>query len=136
MVPKSCSRRGGAYADADFVLTGNALTVEIDTWHNRQNNTERHTDPTNVNHIAITQNADAGDLLAWFEVPDVEDLQPHIVRVDLTGDLMRITYDGSIVIEQPVTFSFKGGYMFFSGSTGWATNYHRFDDLQILHDCQ
>ncbi len=127
---------GGAYADPDFVLTGDALTVEIDTWHNRQNNTERHTDPTNVNHIAITQNADAGDHLAWFEVPDIEDLQPHIVRVDLTGNLMRITYDGAIIIEQPVTFSFKGGYMFFSGSTGWATNYHRFDDLQILHDCQ
>jgi hypothetical protein len=127
---------GGAYADPDFVLTGDALTVEIDTWHNQLNNVERHTDPTNVNHIAITQNADAGDHLAWFEVPDVEDLQPHIVRVDLTGNLMRITYDGAIIIEQPVVFSFKGGYMFFSGSTGWATNFHRFDDLQILHNCQ
>ena len=99
---------GGGYADSDFTLNGDALTVEIDTWFNRQNNTtERHTDPTSVNHIAITQNADPGDHIAWFEVPNVEDLQPHTVRVDLTGDLMRITYDGQIVIEQPVNFTFK-----------------------------
>ncbi|MGB0645706.1 MAG: lectin-like domain-containing protein, partial [Bradymonadia bacterium] len=127
---------GGGYTDPDFNLPGSALTVEIDTWFNQQDDVQRHTDPTSVNHIAITQNADAGDHIAWFEVPDIEDLEPHTIRVDLVGDVMRITYDGQPILEQPITFTFKGGYMFFSGSTGWATNYHRFDNLQILHGCQ
>ena len=32
-------------------------------------------------------------------------------------------------------FSFRGGYIGFTGSTGYYTNYHRFDNLQILDDC-
>jgi hypothetical protein len=31
---------------------------------------------------------------------------------------------------------FRGGYIFFSGSTGYYTNYHRFDDLNVVHTCQ
>ena len=64
----------GGYTDPDFNLPGSAA-VEIDTWFNQQDDVQRHT--TSVNHIAITQNADAGDHIAWFEVPNIEDLQPH-----------------------------------------------------------
>ena len=128
---------GGAYQDPDFTLAGDALTVEIDTWKNQFNGTsQRHTDPTEQNHIAITQNADPGDHLVWFPVPNIEDLQPHVIRLDLLDGSMRISFDGELVIEQDITFAFKGGYMFFSGSTGWATNFHRVDDLRILHDCR
>ncbi len=128
---------GGAYQDPDFTLNGDAITVEIDTWRNVDNGTtQRHTDPTEQNHIAITQNADPGDHVAWFPVPNIEDLQPHTIRLDLLDGSMRISFDGELVIEQDITFAFKGGYMFFSGSTGWATNYHRVDDLRILHDCR
>ena len=124
---------GGAYGN----WTGDAVTVEIDTWHNVYNGTnELHTDPTNVSHIAVTKNADPGDHLVWFEVPTVEDFQPHTIRVDTFGGILRVSYDGTEVINQQVPLNFKGGQMFFSGSTGWATNYHIFDDLEILHDCQ
>ena len=60
----------------------------------------------------------------------------HLEQVDLLGDRLRISYDGEQVIEQNTSLIFKGGYMFFSGSTGAATNEHRFDDLRILHQCQ
>lgn len=128
---------GGAYAISDYTLRGDALTVEVDTWHNVFNGaSQRHTDPTSESHVAITRNADPGDHVAWFPVPNIEDLQPRNIRVDLFDGLMRITFDGEVVIEQEIEFSFKGGYMFFSGSTGWATNYHRVDNLRILHNCR
>jgi hypothetical protein len=28
-------------------------------------------------------------------------------------------------------FTFEGGYLGVSGSTGWASNYHRFDNLDL-----
>ena len=128
---------GGVYAQPDFQLPGAAITVEIDTWQNEYNGTNQlHTDPTPENHIAITRNADSSDHLVWFEVPDIEDLQPHSIRVDLLRNRIRVSYDGQQVIEEEAIFTFKGGYMFFSGSTGWATNFHRFDDLRILHACR
>ena len=127
---------GGSHAEADFTLPGEALSVEIDTWENRNMEGNLHSDPTWQNHIAITRNGDPGDHVAWFNVPNIEDLLPHTVRVDLLDNRMKIWFDGVLVIEQEITFTFKGGYMFFSGSTGWATNYHRFDHLNILYDCQ
>lgn len=117
--------------------SGNAITVEIDTWHNVYNGTnEVHTDPTNISHIAVTKNADPSNHIVWFEVPSVEDYQDHSIRVDIYAGKLRVFYDGTEVINQSVNINFKGGQMFFSGSTGWATNYHIFDDLDIVHDCQ
>ena len=127
---------GGAHLEADYTLDGEALTVEIDTWYNDASRGARHSDPTVQNHLAITRNGDPGDHIAWHEVPTIEDLMPHTVRVDFVDESMRIAYDGELVIEQDITFTFKGGYMFFSGSTGAASNYHRFDEVQILHGCQ
>ena len=74
--------------------------------------------------------------MIWFETPTVEDYQPHPIRVDILNGAVRVFYDGSEVINQAVSVNFKGGQMFFSGSTGWATNYHVFDGLEILHECQ
>lgn len=124
---------GGAYGS----FTGDALTVEIDTWNNTYNGTnEFHTDPTPSSHIALTRNADAGDHIVYFETPSVEDFQPHDLRVDIVPSNITVDYDGSEVINENPQISFKGGQMFFSGSTGWATNNHIFDNLEIYHDCQ
>ena len=119
----------GPHAGDDYSLEGDAFTVEIDTWNNPF-------DPTPQNHVAVTQNGDASDHVTWFEVANIEDLMPHIIKIDFLNESMRITFDGEVIIERDVPFLFKGGYMFFSGSTGWATNYHRFDDLNILHGCE
>ncbi len=118
-------------------FTGDALTVEIDTWHNTYNGSnEFHTDPTTNSHIAITKNADPGEHLVYFDTPNVEDFQPHDLRVDIVPSNIKVFYDGSEVINENPQLAFKGGQMFFSGSTGWATNHHIFDNLEIYHDCQ
>ena len=49
---------------------------------------------------------------------------------------VKVSYDGTEVINENPQLNFKGGQMFFSGSTGWATNNHIFDNLEIFHDCQ
>ena len=142
LITQAASGGGLGYAVApefgrnDFEWVGEALTVEIDTWYNDfSNRGEGLGDPTQQNHIALTRNANPGDHIVWHAVPNVEDLVPHTVRVDLIGNTIRISYDGVVVIEEPIQFAFKGGYMFFSGSTGWATNYHRFHNLDILSNC-
>jgi hypothetical protein len=44
--------------------------------------------------------------------------------------------NNTVIIQRNIPgFSFDGGYIGVSGSTGWASNYHRFDDLRILDRC-
>jgi hypothetical protein len=125
---------GGNYGSWD----GNAFTTEIDTWHNQYNGTtQKHTDPTPDDHLAITADCDPGNHLTWFSVPDVEDLVWHTVRVDILGTHVTIHYDGDVKIDTEVPdLDFRGGWVVFTGSTGFYTNYHRFDNLEILHACK
>jgi hypothetical protein len=125
---------GGAYGSWE----GNAFTVEIDTYENVYNGTnELHTDPTPNDHVAITLDGDAGNHLWWADLGDVEDLNWRTVRVDVIGFKVRVWIDGQLLVEQAYPeLQFRGGYIFFSGSTGYYTNYHRFDDLNVIHTCQ
>ncbi len=117
--------------------TGNAFHVEIDTWHNVYNGTtEFHTDPTPENHIAVLLDGDAGDHELWAPVPNIEDMQWHDVVVDVEGVHVIILLDGQVIIDDEIPeLDFRGGLIGFSGSTGYYTNYHRFDELQILQEC-
>lgn len=117
----------------DGSWNGEALTVEIDTWANIEE--YEAYDPTEENHIAITRNADPSNHEVWSSIPNVEDFQPHDVQVDITAESLRVMYDGEEVVYQQNPTPFMGGYVFLSGSTGWATNYHRVSDLEILHSC-
>ena len=124
----------GTYGD----WSGNALTVEIDTWENVYNPGvgELHTDPTPDAHVALTLNGDAGNHAVWYATPNIEDLAWHDLRVDVYFSDVRVWLDDAVIIEATVPeMDFRGGYIFFSGSTGWVYNYHRFDDLRILHHC-
>ena len=123
------------FGQNDYTWVGDALTVEIDTWYNDWPNLSADPEPTRQNHIALTRNANPSDHIVWHAVPTIEDLMPHTIRVDLLGNAIQVSVDGSVVIEESIEFAFKGGYMFFSGSTGWATNFHRFEDLNILSNC-
>ena len=110
-----------------------AFHIEIDTW---QNKGDPNFDPTPDNHIGIMQNGDASNHYLWASVPSIEDLQWHAVTVQITKDVVRVTLDGTEIINKAIPdFKFRGGFIGFSGTTGWATNYHRFDDLQILQQC-
>ena len=118
-------------------VVAEAFHVEIDTWHNVYNgNSEFHTDPTPENHIAITLNGDPGNHVLWAAVPNIEDMQWHDVTVVVVGSHVTVTLEGNTIIDETVPdFLFRGGYIGFTGTTGYYTNYHRFDDLQILQEC-
>ena len=112
---------------------GEALTIEIDTWPNLEEYEDY--DPTEQSHIAITRNADPSNHVLWSPVPEVEDYAPHDIQIEITEESLRILFDGEELAHQKMPDDFTGGYIFLSGSTGWATNHHRVSDLEILHDC-
>jgi hypothetical protein len=124
---------GGAYGPWE----GDALHIEVDTWNNIANGAELHTDPTPSNHIAIALDGDPGNAVAWTAIPSIEDLQWHTIRVDIDGSNIRVFFDGQEATKENVDgLDFRGGFIYFSASTGWATNFHRVSDLKVLHGCQ
>ncbi len=114
-----------------------ALHVEIDTWYNQYNGTsELHTDPTSENHIAVCLNGDAGNCPLWAAVPNIEDMAWHDVAIQVEGYHIIVTLDGTTVLDDDIPgFEFRGGYIGFTGSTGYYSNYHRFDDLLVVQAC-
>lgn len=125
---------GGDYGPYE----GSAFTVEIDTWYNQYNgNTELHSDPTTADHLEVTGGLDPAASIAWFELGEVEDLAWHQVRVDIVEPRLRVWYDGDLKIDEDIQgLKFRGGYILFTGSTGYFTNYHRFDRLRLIHACE
>ncbi|MEE2834427.1 MAG: hypothetical protein VYB65_00235 [Myxococcota bacterium] len=125
---------GGAWGD----WVGNAFHIEFDTWYNQFNGgNEFHTDPTRQNHVAITLDGDPGNHVAVAETPAIEDNAWHEVELVIRGDRVRVDLDGRSVIDQRVEgLDFKGGYIGFSGTTGYYTNFHRFDDLRTRPACE
>ena len=115
-----------------------AFHIEFDTWYNLYNgSTEFHTDPTRENHIAITLNGNPGDHVAWAEAPSLEDNGWHDMEVIIEGAQVVVIMDGAVVIDEDVPgLNFKGGYVVFTGSTGYFYNFHRFDELQVIEDCR
>ncbi len=108
-----------------------ALHVELDTWHNGE-----FSDPTSANHIAIARDGDPSDLLVWAALP-FEDLTWRRVTVTGRGTRLSIAVDGSVIASKDIPdFQFEGGYLGVSGSTGYAYNHHRFDNLEIRDRCE
>ena len=122
----------GAYGDVEV----DAFHVEFDTWHNIYNgDTELHTDPTTENHVAITLDGDPGSHLLWAPYPTLEDNEWHDVQVTIDGIHVIVEVDSEALIEGDVGgLDFKGGYIGFSGVTGYYSNYHRFDELAVIDD--
>ena len=72
----------------------------------------------------------------WAAMDNIEDSQWHDVEVSLQDGSARVTFDGEEIINAQVpAFVFKGGYLGFTGGSGAATNYHRFDDLKVEGTC-
>ncbi|MCB9507531.1 MAG: hypothetical protein H6700_07000 [Myxococcales bacterium] len=115
-----------------------AFHIEFDTWHNVYNGTnEFHTDPTSENHIAITLDGNPGDHRLWAEAPTLEDNEWHDIVVSVRGSRVRVSMDDAVVIDDIIDgLTFKGGYVVFTGTTGYYYNFHRFDELQVVEDCR
>jgi hypothetical protein len=113
--------------------TVDSFHIEFDTYYNRN---DLHTDPTSLPHIGITQNGDPENHLIYYEAASLENNEWHDITLSIQGSRVRVMYDGTMAIDQDVPgLSFKGGFLGFSGSTGFYYNYHRIDDLQIVQSC-
>jgi hypothetical protein len=111
--------------------TINAFHVEMDTWYNGE-----FSDPTQENHIAINLDGNPSGHQLWAEVPSLENLVWRHVVVQAQGSRVTLDMDGTRLMDAPLPgFTFDGGYIGVSGSTGWASNFHRFDNLQIYDRC-
>lgn len=114
-------------------LTVDAFHVEFDTWYNGE-----FADPFQTNHVEITFDGhpEIHPQGLAASVPTLEDLQWRDIVVEAQGTQITVTMNGNVIIQRNLPgFSFDGGYIGVSGSTGWASNYHRFDDLRILDRC-
>ncbi len=125
---------GGPYGDFE----GKAFHVEFDTWYNDLRvGDQRYTDPTRQNHVAVTLDGNPFNHVAFAELPSIEDNRWHEVELVIDRDRVRVSIDGQSVIDQRVEgLDFKGGYIGFSGTTGYFTNYHRFDELRTRPACE
>ena len=113
-------------------MTVDAFHIEFDNW---QNSNDPVDDPTSQDHIAITLDGNPSNHVLWTPYY-LEDLQWRTVAVEAQGERIHLTVDGVTVIDREIPdFRFDGGWIGVSGSTGWATNEHRFDDLRILDRC-
>jgi hypothetical protein len=107
-----------------------AFHVEIDTWYN-----ENYADPT-TNHIAITLNGDPSNHVLVADGLILEDSQWHTIEIAVAGTNVNVNLDGINLINGDIPgLTFRGGYIGFSGSTGWATNWHRVDNLTVVQEC-
>jgi hypothetical protein len=121
-----------------------AFHLEFDTYYNSIPPHE-HQDPTTDDHVQVHMNGNQdndldpdpdNEVTLWAAMPNLEDNMWHDVEINIAGPHIQVTVDGVEIINGMVpTFSFKGGFIGFSGSTGTVYNYHRFDDLQIRDVC-
>ena len=108
--------------------------IEFDTYHNGH-------DPHAGDHIAIMTNSDnATHHLVYPEAQsssfELEDNRWHEIILEIKGTNITVDYDSQRVITGAIEgFEFKGGYIGFSGTTGYCYNYHRFDDLSYQPVC-
>jgi hypothetical protein len=59
------------------------------------------------------------------------------VMIKIVGQNIKVYFDGEEAIQGNLpAFQFHGGFIGFSGTTGWATNFHRFDDLLVKQACE
>lgn len=126
---------GYARSSAQQSLAVETFHVEFDTYFNNDQN-GGIADPTSTNHIAVTLNGDARNHVLWSEAANLEDNNWHDIEIEIVGSRVVIRYDGVVVIDDVSPgLEFKGGFIAFSGTTGYFSNHHRFDALEIAESC-
>jgi hypothetical protein len=118
-------------------LTVRGFHVEFDTWYNQHNgNSEFHTDPHDGDHVEITLDGDPGGpdcsttSTNLFAPIKLEDNFWHDIEVRIANQQVEVWMDNISIIQGTLPgLQFKGGYIGFTGTTGFYSNFHRFDDL-------
>lgn len=100
-------------------------SVEVDNWYNS-------IDPTIEDHVSVHINGDVSRPVLWRALPDMEDGRWHTMRVRANGDMLTVTIDGTVYINQLVPeLSAFPAYVGFTAATGGATQNHLIDSLEV-----
>lgn len=126
--------------------TVEAFHLQFDVYYNHTSRGHNHDDPTTGNHIQIHFNgnmnndldpAPDNEVTLWAEVPQLVDNQWHEMVVDINGMDVRVARDGIVLMEGTVpAYSFKGGWLVLTATTGAVGMFQRIDDLDIMESCQ
>lgn len=130
-----CLGYGVVAGCTDAPLRVDAFHIEFDTWYNNEPHIQ---DQTQGNHISISLDGAPANHILWapFQL-ETNPLTWHDVAVQAQGTVISVEIDGQMLVQQSVPgFQFDGGFIGVSGSTGWATNFHRFDNLKIYDRCE
>jgi hypothetical protein len=73
----------------------------------------------------------------WAPIPQLRDNAWHDVRVTIQNGSVTVYFDEVLVLDSTAVLSqYKGGLLAFSGGSGAASAYYKFDDLTISGGCQ
>jgi len=98
---------------------------------------QTNAEPLSDDHIAVTLNGNPGEHYLPTAMPDLEDNMWHQMEIRVVGKQVSVSMDDVEIMNGGVPgLTFKGGYIGFTGSTGYYTNYHRFDDLEVEEACR
>lgn len=123
----------GVYCGSGGEMDVSAFHIEFDTWYNSETGID---DPTTENHVAINTDGNPGEHLLWKNTL-LEDNSWHDIEIKTDANRVTVKMDSAVIIDDTIAdFSFRGGYIFFSGSTGAAKNFHSVDDLEVVQECR
>ncbi len=115
----------GIYGGGLGYMTLPGWSVEVDNWFNGW-------DPTIEDHISVHIDGDVRQPILWRALPDMEDGRWHTMRVRANGDMLTVTIDGTVYIDQIVPeLSAFPAYVGFTAATGGATQNHLIDSLEV-----
>ena len=73
----------------------------------------------------------------WAPIPQLRDGAWHDVRITVAEGMVSIYFDEQQILSSSAVFSrYKGGILAFSGGSGAAQAYYKFDDLNIVGTCR
>ena len=125
--------------------TVDAFHLQFDAYYNHTSIGHPHDDPTQNPHVQVHLNGSLendldpspdNEVSLWTEIPELVDNQWHKMDVIITGTNLKVMRDDALLFEGTVPdYTFKGGFLVLTATTGAASMYQRIDDLEFFNTC-
>ena len=125
--------------------TVEAFHLQFDAYYNHTSIGHNHDDPINSPHVQVHLNGSHdndldlspnNEISLWTEIPELVDNQWHDMTVTITGTTLKVLRDEALLFEGIVPdYTFKGGFLVLTATTGAVGMYQRIDDLEFLGLC-
>lgn len=105
-------------------------SIEVDTWYNSET---QFNEPTVSDHVALVIDGAQGSAPEIYaELPELEDGAWHTMTVDVQGQDVQVSIDGTLYLDDtvPALTSFPA-HVGFTSATGNQTNEHLIDALTV-----